>query len=127
MRVPDGSGTFFRGPAFFSSSIAGLPSHNCWMSPIGAAYGAAIGVVLAPVASWTLLRPVPLGRAIVETAIGTLLGAVLGFPIYMVGPVLGGVIGFGAAALHLRLVVAPRIARARSTVVLPAGDHVAEE
>jgi hypothetical protein len=90
---------------------------------IGAAYGAVIGIVLAPIASWTLLRRVPLGRAIAETAVGTLLGAVVGFPIYMVGPVLGGVIGFGLAAIHLRVVVAPRLARARSAgAVAPNGD-----
>jgi hypothetical protein len=94
---------------------------------IGAMYGAAIGVVLAPIASWTLLRRVPLGLAIAETAIGTLLGAVLGFPIYMIGPVVGGIIGFSAAAIHLRVVIAPRIARARAREVTAGGDPFGEE
>ena len=45
----------------------------------GAGFGAVTGGVLAPIAAWTLMRFVPIGRAIGGTALGTTLGAVVGF------------------------------------------------
>jgi hypothetical protein len=76
----------------------------------GAGYfGAILGAVLAPVAAWTLMRHVPLWRAIVETALGTALGVAAG---WVAGPRLGraalwplglGLVGFAVAAIRLRL------------------------
>jgi hypothetical protein len=78
---------------------------------IGAIFGAGVGVVFAPIAAWTLLRRIPLGRAIAEGAIGTALGAVVGGAIAFVGPILGGIGGFVLGVLRLRMVVQPRLAR----------------
>ena len=47
------------------------------------AFGAIAGAVLAPVAAWSLMRHVPLWRAIAETAAGTVLGVGIG---YCLGP-----------------------------------------
>jgi hypothetical protein len=76
----------------------------------GATYfGAIIGAVLAPVAAWTLMRHVPIWRAILETTIGTALGVAIGlllgpqFGYVGLWPVAGGLVGFAAAAIRLRL------------------------
>lgn len=78
----------------------------------GVEIGAPAGAVLAPVAAWLLMRHVQLGRAIGGTALGTLAGAGLGA--LLVGPqqfiFMGSVLGFGAAAVYLR-VRTPREAR----------------
>ena len=76
---------------------------------MGAALGAASGSVLAPIAAWTLMRRVPIWRAIVDTAVGTTIGAGLGllpqprFTVVAAYPILLGLLGFTAAALRLRL------------------------
>jgi hypothetical protein len=76
---------------------------------VAAAFGGVLGCVLAPVAAWTLMRHVPLWRAIAETALGTLIGFGAG---WAVGPVLWhgapaplvlALLGFAAAAVRLRL------------------------
>ena len=80
----------------------------------------ALGLVLAPLAAWTLMRHVPLWRALGETALGTALGGILGylvppgswpFPFPFVPPLLLALVGFVVAALRLRLTH-----RARSAV-----------
>jgi hypothetical protein len=48
---------------------------------------------------WTLLRRVPLGRAIIGTGVGTILGAVLGTIVD--APAIGGVVGYAIASLGL--------------------------
>lgn len=40
---------------------------------LGAVFGAAMGFVLAPTASWALMRQVPIWRAITETALGAMM------------------------------------------------------
>jgi hypothetical protein len=45
---------------------------------IAGAFGAVVGMIGAPALSWALLRRVPLGRAMLFTAIGTVMGAVGG-------------------------------------------------
>ncbi len=71
--------------------------------------GGLLGSVLAPVAAWTLMRHVPLWRAIGETALGTVIGVAVGD---LLGPWLGrpapwemvfALLGFTAAAIRLRL------------------------
>jgi hypothetical protein len=71
--------------------------------------GAVLGAVLFPTAGWTLLRRVPLGRALIGTFVGTVIGGILGvglgflaWPIgVMVVPPLGAILGFLAAAIRL--------------------------
>ena len=70
-----------------------------------AAVGAACGAVLFPVGAWTLMRRVPLGRALLWTLIPSTIGAAVGLAfIGMTAPVgvLGATVGFAAAALRLR-------------------------
>lgn len=75
---------------------------------IPAAFGAVAGAILAPIASWSLMRHVPIWRAIVETMLGTIIGASIGM---LIGPaqrfgllwaVVFGVLGFAIAAVRLR-------------------------
>jgi hypothetical protein len=75
---------------------------------IPAAFGAVAGAVLAPIASFTLMRHVPIWRAIVETLLGTIVGASIGM---LFGPsqrfgllwaIVCGVLGFAIAAARLR-------------------------
>ena len=82
---------------------------------VGVAAGAALGAVLAPLTSWLFLRRVPLGKALLQTTVGTTLGAAIGLAVDSVGPthrfivpasLVGAIVGFLAAATRLRF--APR-------------------
>ena len=72
-------------------------------------YGGGLGAVLGPLAAWTLMRHVPIWRAIVETAAGTAIGAGAGLLVARMSSaggfwLLGGALtGFAAAAIRLRL------------------------
>ena len=80
---------------------------------LAAALGCGVlGLVLAPLAAWTLMRHVPLWRALGETALGTALGGIAGylvpadawpFPFPFGPPLLLALVGFILAALRLRL------------------------
>jgi hypothetical protein len=76
---------------------------------VAALFGGALGLVLAPVAAWTLMRHVPLWRAIAETSLGTVLGFAAGcLLVPWLGPagpspILVALSGFAAAAIRLRL------------------------
>jgi len=63
--------------------------------------GAILGAVILPVAGFTLLRYVPLGRALAETIVATALGGAIGVQLldglWLAGPL----IGFGVAATRL--------------------------
>jgi hypothetical protein len=90
---------------------------------IGALFGGVMGAVLAPIAAWTLMRHVPIWRAIADTCVGTLIGAVIGLifqPRYdtaWLSPPLLGIGGFVLAAIRLRF-----SKRARgSEISAPAG------
>jgi len=63
--------------------------------------GAILGAVILPVAGFTLLRYVPLGRALAETIIGTALGGAIG--VHLLGGLwlAGPIAGFGVAATRL--------------------------
>jgi hypothetical protein len=73
--------------------------------------GAVLGAVLAPIAGFSLLRRVALGRAILWTSVGTVLGGLIGLgwqEVLGLGRVpgdeiglLGPVVGFGIAAFRL--------------------------
>lgn len=87
--------------------LSGEPS-KLWVArdllAFAASFGARAGAVLGPVAAWLLMRHVPLGRAIGGTALGTLAGGALG--LLLAGPVESfpaGLLGFGAAAVYLRI------------------------
>jgi hypothetical protein len=76
----------------------------------GALAGALMGSVLAPITAWSLMRFVPLWRAIGESALATVTGAIVGT---LAGPaigqglvssIVGGLLGFLLAAVHLRIV-----------------------
>lgn len=63
-------------------------------------FGGGLGAVLGPAAGFSILRRVPLGKAIGWTALGAILGGLFGVP-FSLGLILGPVIGFGVAALAL--------------------------
>ena len=79
----------------------------------GAAYGAMLGSVLAPITAWTFLRRVPIGKALMHATIGTTIGTVLGLILDRTGVtsiaffpagLVGALVGFLAAAIRLRFV-----------------------
>jgi hypothetical protein len=76
---------------------------------VGAGFGAAAGAVLAPIAAWTLMRHVPIWRAVAETALGTFVGAGVGLVLQprnlatWASPQILGLVGFTIAAVRLRL------------------------
>jgi hypothetical protein len=75
----------------------------------GAEAGALTGAILAPISAWSLMRFVPLWRAIGEPALGTTLGAMAGALAAtamnggLAWPILGALIGFLVAAVRLRI------------------------
>jgi MFS family permease len=85
--------------------------HGLWRDALGpgAAFGALVGAVLAPIAAFTLMRRVPIWRAIAETAVGTVAGAALGmllqptFTGFFASEIFLGVVGFAVAAVRLRV------------------------
>lgn len=77
----------------------------------GAAAGAGLGAVLAPLTAWVFLRRVPLGKALLQTTVGTTVGAAIGLGLDSAGimlktgvpaGVVGAIVGFLAAAIRLR-------------------------
>ena len=78
---------------------------------MGAAVGAAAGIVCARALAWGLLRRVPLGRAILVTALGTVAGAIVGELLHPFNPyasavpgvIAWGLAGFLIAGVGLRL------------------------
>ena len=68
---------------------------------VGGIVGSVLGAVILPVAGFTLLRYVPLGRALAETIVATALGGAIG--VQLLGPwwLAGPVAGFGVAAIRL--------------------------
>jgi hypothetical protein len=93
------------------------------ISTYASAFGAIAGAVAFPLAGWGLLRQVSIGRAIMGTAIGTVIGSALGelydpFNPYIAdapGIIVGGFMGFVFAAALLR--VLERARRAKSSAV----------
>jgi hypothetical protein len=78
---------------------------------VAAGAGAVVGMAGAPLLGWSLLRRVPLGRAILVTAFGTVVGAVGGELLNPLNPyvqtvpgVVGGALaGFLVAGIGLRI------------------------
>ena len=63
--------------------------------------GAILGAVILPVAGFTLLRYVPLGRALAETIVATALGGAIGVQLLGGWWLAGPLAGFGVAATRL--------------------------
>jgi hypothetical protein len=63
--------------------------------------GAMLGAVILPVAGFTLLRYVPLGRALAETIVATALGGAIGVQLLGGWWLAGPIAGFGVAATRL--------------------------
>jgi hypothetical protein len=123
---------------FIAGGIVGVVMMACWMAPIdlhelmekpgillwGGVFGGMVGAVLGPAGAWLLMRSVPLGLAVGGTALGAILGAVAGLVTAgFGGSFYGAFLGFGAAAVLLRVrarrgraiassIDAPAIARA---------------
>lgn len=82
---------------------------------LGAAIGAPLGAILLPVAGWLLMRHVPLGRALLGTMAGTVIGGFVGWWLptnhlatsgnldWSIGL---GFAGFAIAVVYLRVVSA---------------------
>ena len=70
-----------------------------------AAFGATFGLVLGPLYAWSLLRRVPLWRAIGETALAAAIGAGGGFVLFATtsAPFAGALALSAAAAVRLRI------------------------
>jgi len=100
------------------------PTGGWGLIAVGAAAGAGLGAVLAPLTSWVFLRRVPLGKALLQTTVGTTAGAALGLALDGAGLMLrtgvpagliGAIAGFLAAAVRLRF--------ASRTTAREAGTH----
>jgi hypothetical protein len=92
--------------------LSGMPVaiSDLFVFAIPASVGAFLGALLTPIAAWMLLRRVPLGRAFMGLAAGTIVGGVLAwFSLSswdsIEGAVLGAVVGFVVAAVGLRWIV----------------------
>ena len=83
------------------------------LTGFAAGAGALTGAVGAPALAWALLRRVPLGRAVQVTAVGTVIGAVVGEVLNPLNPyarmipgVIGGaLLGFVGAGVGLRIAI----------------------
>jgi hypothetical protein len=83
-----------------------LPPHLDVLTFV-AGFGAVLGSIAAPAGGWLLLRQVPLGRAMLWSVIGTVVGGVAAWTARLGhdqigGAVMGAVAGFLIAALALR-------------------------
>jgi hypothetical protein len=101
-----------------AGAAVGVVMMACWMAPVGlrelmrnpsmlvygGVFGGMVGAVLGPAGAWLLMRTVPLGLAVGGTALGTILGAVAGLVTAgFAGSFYGAFLGFGAAAVLLRV------------------------
>lgn len=90
--------------------------------PVAAFMGGSVGVLLGPLSAWTLMRHVPIWKAIVGTAVGTAMGFVVGswlgrvFHVTLDWALYGSVLGFLLAAVILRF-RSPRAAAKVDAVV----------
>lgn len=89
-----------------------VPSHELVrLFEVASGFGAAAGIVGAPLLGWGLLRHVPLRRAIAITALGSVAGAVLGevarpvalYPTQIPAALFGAFLGFLLAGILLSL------------------------
>lgn len=106
------------GAIAFSAGVAIVMHTFGWhVIALGAARGAVMGGVVAPLGSYVFLRRVPLGLAIPGLTLGTILGGTIGdlAPHAQLGEwqsAIGAAIGFVLAAAVLRFRTLPPPARA---------------
>lgn len=81
---------------------------------VAGAVGAGLGAVILPVAGFTLLRYVPLGRALAETILATAVGGAIGVQFFGGWWLAGPVGGFALAATRLWLLARRRRAALHS-------------
>ena len=103
-------GAIVLGAAIAMSGLAPWQSDVVLSWAAAAAIGGLLGMVLGPTAAWLLMRHVPIGRALGETALGTAIGSLLGLLLASsVGlvipfpPLTLALVGFGLAAVRLRV------------------------
>jgi hypothetical protein len=70
--------------------VLNLPS----VLALSTTFGAPTGAVLLPALSWWLLRNAALGKIVAYLLVGTLAGAIVGFPLYLAGGLGGVVVAF---------------------------------
>ena len=87
---------------------------------IGASYGAPLGAVLFPLSGWLLMRRVPIGRALVATTVGTIIGGLIGLFTPTSRDILLQTIGGGVAGFTLSVLVLRRRASSREPMVTAA-------
>lgn len=80
-----------------------------WQYLAASAIGAGCGALVGPLTAWTLLRHVPLGRAVLESTVGAAIGGALG--IVLVAP-RGGLLGLFASVLAGLALAVVRLRRA---------------
>lgn len=71
------------------------------VAAVAGVVGAVLGAVLLPLAGFTLLRHVPLGRALAETIVATAVGGAIGVQLLGAWWLAGPLAGFGVAAIRL--------------------------
>jgi MFS family permease len=101
-----GAGVGFLIGAFVVTALLALGSSVSFgerlaAAGIGGLFGAGIGAILAPAVGFFLLRHVSLGRAILWTGAGTLVGSIVG--VVAGGAILAPILGFLAGAVALRI------------------------
>jgi hypothetical protein len=79
------------------------------IAPLAFGFGALVGAFLGPLVAWAALRHVPLWRLLIEPAVGTIVGAFVGWAIPSTPLLLGlprlilfPLVGMGVAAVRLR-------------------------
>lgn len=97
-----------------------LPSHTAYYLA-AMLVGAGLGAVFALATAISPLRRAPLGRLAGWTALGTSVGVASGFVTGGAGPILLGIVGFFAGALHVERQewMAGRLPGASPTVDVP--------
>ncbi len=88
----------------FALAVLVAPGRAIGAVPLGAFAGVALvgggfGLIVGPVVAWTLLRRVPLGRAVLIPTIGAAIGSALGLALAPLSPL--AVLGAGLAGLFL--------------------------
>ena len=106
--------------AIIAASAGGLASLGSSGTPgllgVSAGFGALVGALGAPMLGWGLLRRVPLGRVLLVTALGTIIGAVIGewsrplnpYARVLPGVIAGAFIGFSLSGVLLSLLARRR-------------------
>lgn len=80
------------------------------LAPWAVGSGAVLGAVLGPILAFSLLRPIPLWRAVLQPAVGTVVGSLIGWVVAFrqstpgLAPIfIGGIGGMLIAGLLLRV------------------------